>query len=317
MTTCIVCKAYLDSETVCPRCESDNSPWKKWQEKPIEKGGVLGLLSFTASHLHFPFVVTALSFFVGLVGTFMLWQNIKPGVLVLVLLMTPIGCLLALQTIYALRREIHQQELLHQVRSGRAKKLGVEWVLLLILAVSLGIVMFLMLALIEVDLFRELIGWMVLSNMPEIGPSIPERFQAMLPVTSLAAYLILSIAFTTISALVLALEYSNKLSMATPRPIFLQEALLVGIVQREAERLVCRSAVNLSDPDRDRGQEVRQWKWDEMERMPNGGVRLKAVVEKEDGGKGPASWEEDITYVVESDPWGLITKVARQNKELV
>lgn len=317
MTTCIVCKEYLDSETVCPRCGSDNSTWKKRQEKPVEKGGVLGLLSFTASHLHFPFIVILLSFFEGLVGAFMLWQNIKPGVLVLVLLMTPIGCLLALQTIYALRREIHQQELLRQVRSGRAKRLGVEWVLLLILAVSLGIVMFLMLALIEVDLLRELIGWMVLSHMPEIGPSIPERFQAMLPVTSLAAYLILSIAFTTISALVLALEYSDKLNMAVPRPIFLQEALLVKIVQEEAEKVVCRSTVNPSDPDSNGEQEARQWKWDEMERMPNGGVRLKAVVEKEDGGKGPAGWEEDITYVVESDPWGRITKVVRQSKELV
>jgi hypothetical protein len=124
-------------------------------------------------------------------------------------------------------------------------------------------------------------------------------------------------------------------------PIFLQEDLLASVVKKKAAELVERSAT----PGKEKVPETSDWKnqpehtdgtitpprllgankakeqepkpkpwvWDEMERMDDGGIRFKALVQES------SKKEEEppiyITYVVEADPWGRITKVEREKPD--
>jgi hypothetical protein len=210
--------------------------WQLWKKHElIEQEGLRGLLAFTEPHFHLPFLITALSTFFGLLFTFTLWGDIKPGFRVLVALVTPVGCLLSLQGVYEGRLSIRRRELLRQVKRGWSKGPGISTLTVSIPAVALGLVLAFTLVLVKVDILWELVAWLALIEAPEAGGTFPEKLQAVMPFTSLIAYLALATSFTASSALMLAWQYMNQLNEFLPLPIFLQDEELTQIIRREAE----------------------------------------------------------------------------------
>ncbi len=314
MAKCIVCKAYFEHGGQCPRCETNNRPWMvRRKNEPVEQEGLSGLLAFTAPHAYMPFAVTALATFFGLLSLFTLWSNIKPGFRALALLMTPAGCLLSVQGIYEMRMQIRESELLREVQQGQRLGLSAKMITLLLPAMAAGLVLALTLLLVKIDVFWELVKWLALTEAQDTGNSLPEKFLAVLPFVSMIGYIALATSFTASSSLMLARCYINRLDEIVPGPIFLQEHLLVKVVQREAERAVRRPETP-SVIEVNRQQAPRSWTWDEIEKMDDGGVRLTAIVKaKDQGGNTPMmQMAEDVTYVIESDPWSRITKIERQ-----
>jgi hypothetical protein len=283
------------------------------RHEPIEQEGLPGLLAFTAPHAYLPLVVTALATLFGLLLTFTLWGNIKPGFRSIALLMTPVGGLLSVQGIYEMRMQIRESELLRRVRGGRRLELSAQTITLLLPAMAAGLVLALTLLLIKIDVFWELVKWLALTKAQETGDSLPEKFLAVMPFTSIVGYVMLTISFTASSSLMLARRYINQLDRTVPGPIFLQENLLIKVVQRKAESAVRRPRTPRVIGTT-RHQEPRSWTWDEMERTNDGGVRLTAVVEGEDqdGNDRMGQPAADIAYVIESDPWSRVTKIERQ-----
>jgi hypothetical protein len=89
--------------------------------------------------------------------------------------------------------------------------------------------------LVKIDVLWELVKWLALVHPVERGASLPDKFIAVLPFTSLVGYVMLAICFTASSSLMLARRYINRLNEFLQHPIFLQDEKLAGIVRREAE----------------------------------------------------------------------------------
>ena len=148
-------------------------------------------------------------------------------------------------------------------------------------------------------------------EQPKEADGLCERFRQVLPFTLMGMYVAFMISFAYSASLLLALVCAQEMNKTLPHPIFLQEDLLVKIVRREAERVVCRPITPrvISGEETPTGTEQgpRSWIWDEMERTADGGIRLKAIARagSKTEERAIGEWTEHpvyITYVVEADP---------------
>lgn len=312
MATCVVCDAYFERGFECPRCGTNNRDWFAWRgQSLIEQEGLRGLLAFTEPHFHLPFIITALTPPYGLLFTFSLWAGIKPGIRALVIFVAPLACLVCIQGIYEARMDIRRKELLRRTQRGwRNRGLSARAVTILLPALAIGLVVGLALLLIKVDVIWKIIKTFVLSEPPKAEENFMQKLLAVMPFISLLGYVVLSISLTTSSSLMLARRYMNQLDEFLPRPIFLQGHLLREVVQREAERAVRRPITPEVIGD---DLEPREWIWDEMKRMDDGGIELKAIAEKKRQDEETiGDWTERTIYTIKADPWSRITQISQE-----
>jgi len=313
MAKCIVCKTHLERGTHCPRCNTDNRTWLLWQKHdPVEREDFTALLAFTKPNGHIPFVITALATFFGLLFAFTLWRDIRPSIRAIAVLITPVGCLLSVQAVYEMRREIRQNALLERARRGQGRRLSIETVSLLLPGAATAFVFALAMLLVRIDPFWNVLQWLVMTDSQNAGTTLLQRFLASLPVTSLIAYVVLSISFASASSLIVAQHYAARLNDLMPAPIFLQELLLIRVVQREAERAMRRPDAGMQN-ETEEPQTPGDWTWAEMRRTNSGGIELKAVSDKKRQDEDSiGAWMQRTTYVIEADCWSRIVRIVQE-----
>lgn len=332
MPECIVCKADYAPDNPCPRCGADNSGWEEWRREEEALSPEQALLRFLTPHFCMPLLIAGWALAFGLLGMLWPWGGVRPPILVLAIALTFIGCVLAAQDVYTKRFELREQELLRRVKRGRQKGLGLEMQTLLVPGITLILAMSLTVSMVQSETVWKLMEWLVLEDTTtaeealvegappsQEEPGLKEKVKRVFPLMCLSGYVTLA-AFAYSSSLMLAREYAKRLNERLPQPIFLREGLLTEVVRREAGRVVCRPiaprVIGEEKTPTETEQEPRSWIWDEMERMDDGGIRLKAIV------KAGSKTEESlagkqtkypilITYEIEADPWSRVTKVVR------
>jgi len=257
MPECIVCKGYYEEGQRCGRCGSDNGPWVEWLEtQDEERGGVEGLLAFTAPHFYLPFLIVSLAVPFGLMGIGVLWRGTVPAAQLLAVVLTICGCLIAVVAGYSVRHQVREEELLRRVRKGgRALWSDASFRAIVVPAFSMLLVMLIAVLLVKSDMLWDLVRWFLLDPVyvelvsqqeaavdptPEgegagDADSFRQRVRQVLPLVLMGGYVVLMISFTYSSSLLLALAYAGKLNAKLPQPIFLQDEKLARIVRREAE----------------------------------------------------------------------------------
>jgi len=340
MPECIVCKGYYEPGQSCKRCGSDNTSWDNWRAtRDEEKGGIEGLLAFSAPHLYLPFFMTVLAVAFGLMGIGGLWKGLTPAAQLLAVAVTVCGCLIATLAGHGARHEIREKELLKRVQQGFGASLGGTRLRAIVVpAFSLFLVLLIMYTMIISDFAWKLAEWFLLDpeylaqverqeatsdttpegEQPEETEGLRKRLRQVLPFTLMGMYVAFMISFAYSASLLLALVYAQEMNKTLPHPIFLQEDLLVKIVRREAERVVCRPITPRVIGGEE--QRPRNWIWDEMERTADGGISLKAIVREGSKTEESLTGEQTespvyVTYMVEADPWSRITKVVRVKEE--
>jgi hypothetical protein len=344
MPECIVCKGYYTSSTVCPRCGSDNGPWEKWrQAEPVEQGGLRGLLHFTEPHFHLPFLLTAMAMGFGLMGIAAMWAGVNLAVRLLAVFMTVGGCLAIIQGVYTGRHKLREDYLLTHVKTARSEKgpqirFGTPLKMILTWVIVVGIILLLGWAFIRSDELWKIVAWLLLeptdtTPVPALPDDIRVRVAGALPLFLLLAYVGIHLALVYSSAKMLAHQYAAQASKVLPPPIFLQGELLTRVVQQEAQRYLSRAqppsttrrplGKNSTAPGTERGLEQESgqknggWAWEDVERTGDGGIRLTAwrkgehprVEESITGHR--TEYSQIVSYTVEADPWGRITRITR------
>jgi len=346
MPECIVCKGIYESEKTCARCGTDNKAWEDWkkeEEKTLRTPWAL--FGFAAPYLWQLLLIAVGAPIFGL-GMFLLFRSgIKWYVSLVVIVFSCGGCIFAVQNAHAHRFALRESELLNRVKQGREKEMGLTKQALLVVAIAIATTIFFSLCLIEIPIFWALMERLVLipqADAPAIEEiTLQEKITRVLPLICLIGYALIPVTVAYFSSIMLAQIYAERLNDKMLPPIFLQEDLLASVVKKKAAELVERSAT----PGKEKVPETSDWKnqpehtdgtitpprllgankakeqepkpkpwvWDEMERMDDGGIRFKALVQES------SKKEEEppiyITYVVEADPWGRITKVEREKPD--
>jgi hypothetical protein len=334
MPACIVCKANYTPGDPCPRCDSDNSAWDKWNREEEKHGKLQGLRDFLIRHFYAPILIACCALLFGLVlgllGMFWPGGRVKPYVLALTIVFTTAGCILIAQGAYASRFDLREEELLERVKRGWRKGTGPKMRALLAPVIAIVLTICLTVAIVKITMVWDLMEWLVFQPFGEGAPPSPEdmslqgKVSHVFPLLCLICYVLTLIALAYSSSLKSMQEYTKRLSKEVPQPIFLQEDLLIKVVQHEAGRAVHREdpvprVIGGAKAATGARPESRSWIWDEMERTNDGGIRLKAIVKA--GSKTEESLIGErtehsvyITYVVEADPWSRITKVVRMKE---
>jgi hypothetical protein len=346
MPECIVCKGIYESGERCERCGTDNKAWEDWkkeEEKTLPTPWAL--LGFAAPYLWLLLLIAIGAPIFGLGMYLLFWSGVQWYVSLLVIMLSLGGSIFTILNAHAGRFKLREDELLRRVKRGRAKGIGITKQALRAMAIAIGAAIFLSLCLIQIPLFWALLERLLLmpqADVPAIeGLSLQEKITRILPLICLIGYALIPVTVAYFSSIMLAQGYARRLSERVPLPIFLQEDLLATVVKKKAAEVVGRSAA----ADREKFQEAsdqknkpehtdgiitphkligadkakeaepkpKPWVWDEMERMDDGGIRLKALVQ--DDGKKEGEQPIYITYVVEADPWGRITKVEREKPD--
>ena len=328
MPECIVCKGEYETGKSCERCGSDNSAWEKWRrdEETLGPGGAL--LRFLEPYFGLPLLIAGWALAFGLLGMLWPWGGVKPHVLILAIVLTFVGCVLAVPVVYEKRFALREQELLRKVKRGRKKGVGIEIQALLVPAVALSLAMLLTLSLVQSEMVWKLMEWLVLEDTPapskdtpplQEEPGIKDMVRRVFPLTCLSGYVTLA-AFAYFSSLMLGQAYVKRLNEQLPQPIFLREDLLIKVVQREARNAVHRSiaprVIGSEETPTGIEQEPRSWKWDEMKRTNDGGVEMKVALQDiyqlpqptQESGQRPRPL---VRYIVRADPWGRIVEIKR------
>lgn len=337
MPECIVCRGEYTKGRKCPRCESDNSAWENWRRRENQDRTLKGFFDFLALHAYVPAIIAYCALPFGLLGMSGPWLPLRLSVLLPGVALTFALCLYITQYSYASRFALREQELLGRVRRGWRKKLEPGSRAFIAPAGAIVLVIIFTILLVKNEFVWEFAALLMreapssaaaveempvqeetadeaASSLQEEEVSLRQRLSRALPLISLAAYALFFVAFVYSSSLTLAREYAQRLNEELPLPIFLRENLMTEIVKREAGRIVHR-AIGPGG-----GQPTsRNWTWDEMERMEDGGIRLTAIVQgtrKKEGSSSDKLLERGVStaYVVETDPWGWIIKVARAER---
>lgn len=334
MPECIVCKGYYegnsddgDDDLSCNRCGVDNRAWEEQRSKVMEQGGIDGLLAFTGLSSHTPLIIAYLSFAFGWIGIGSLWSEIKLEIGLSTTIVTAIVALFMVQSIYERRHSLRENDLLMQCKGtgrGRALKIQVSTQLkaLLIPAVIAGLVLLLAYALVQSNMVWSLSKWVFFEDRdkPEAKPeedrpeeepdplnALKERIKNASPLVFMSTYVGLSLGLVYYFSMRAARQYASRMNQQLPPPIFLQGDLLERVVQREAERAMRRPITPQVIGD---NLEPRSWIWDEMKRTDDGGIELKAIVEREYQDESTiGNWTESVAYIIEADPWSRISSI--------
>ncbi|MFQ6101384.1 MAG: hypothetical protein ACE5OS_09145 [Anaerolineae bacterium] len=265
MPECIVCKGYYSSGTVCPRCQTDNTPWELWQQASPEERGGWGLLFFMEPHFYIPLVITAAALFFGVLGIAGLWIGLNLAIRLLATVATVAGCLVVIQSVYEGRHRLRESELLKQWRTARRRmrpriRLSAQLKTILVPVMAMGLILLLTYALVKSEDLWGLANRLLFEREeapeetpeeeapiaeqeappeqelpPPPSPDILERVKRAIPLISLIGYVGLSLSLTYSSSMASARRYVGCMNQVLPCPIFLQDEKLAQIVRREAE----------------------------------------------------------------------------------
>lgn len=357
MPPCIVCKGeYHQGGLPCPRCGADTERWENWQrERPEERGGFRGLLAFMEPHLYLPAILTVLA--AGFGFLFLgsdAWKGLQPDAQILILALTLIGCPLVIQGTYESRHRIREQNHLSQVQSGWRARVNCPMSrAILTPAITLLLVLLLLIGILSSPLLRKLLCVFAFEE-GYCGEPPPEGIRAKLkearPLLMALTYLGFMVSFTYSSSLLLAIRYAREMDRHLPLPLFLDDDRLALIVRTAANRQLDRFqgiAVRVvgvtgvagelawqqrcSDQPLARNEALQQrarwgeryqylgrWNWEEAERTPNGGIRMRAYAELDETEETPTGLPKKqrttVIYTVTADPWGRIRGIRREEK---
>ncbi len=346
MAECFVCKGEYTPGEPCPRCKADNKPWEAWQKQhPEEQGGWEGLLKFTQPHIYLPFLMTTIAFGCSLLGLGGVWKGVQPGFQIIAVLLTVGGCLLSLQATYEARHAIREQMLLAPLLRGRRELMkNPRTRAVLVPALTVFLAFLLVVGMVFSPLLRELLCWLVFepNYCKEEPVGLRDRVTEALPLILMLCTSGFLVAFSYSSSLLLAMKYANTMRQHLPLPIFLDEKRLARVVRRAAEQILSRpdgrtaqiigtaeiedapatspttrQTGNLSSRRRWRKlQYCQHWNWGDMERTPDGGIRMKAFCVENLLPDGSSSFTppEHTHYIVIADPWGRIRRIQREEK---
>lgn len=272
-------------------------------------------MAFTRPHFYIPFVVAGFATVMGLVLASTFWREIRPSFRSIAILVTFVGCVLSVEYYYEERRRILEREMLREMRRGWCKGLSARMQTLIMPALGAAFILFMWYATMNSANLWGLIRWFAYDSPPEIGESLPQKVLAVLPFISLVGYCVLTISFSTSSALMLARRYTKDLRNIVPQPIFLDNEALASVVRREAETELGRlspeslypeglnhSAMgylqdqthrhlkelpasidmpvvekNSMAPQFELWIHAATWTWDELERTDDGGIMMKVA----------------------------------------
>lgn len=334
MAECIVCKGEYVPTRRCPRCGANNGPWEEWQQNHSEEqGGWRGLLQFAQPHIYLPFIMVVIALGSSLLGLGGAWEGVQPGIQLLAVIITVGGCLLTLQANYESRHTIREQMLLVPLLRGRWAFLrNPRTRAIFIPALTILLVFLLVAGTASSPLLREFLCWLVFDpNYCKEDPGGPqERVAEALPLIVMLCSCGFLIAFSYSSSLLLAMRYANEMTRELPLPIFLDDNRLADVVRNGAGQILSRPdglvAHIIGHTERDdaaqshqhlRTEYARYWNWSEMERTPDGGIRMRAyILEREPHQTETVSGLSQtqrtvVTYVVTADPWGRIRRIQR------
>lgn len=357
MPECIACRGeYHQAGLPCPRCGADTGRWENWQqERPEEQGGFRGLLAFMEPHLYLPALLTILAAAFGFLSIGSeAWKGLQPDFQILILALTLIGCPLTILRAYEDRHRIREQNLLARVRSGWRARLGRPMTrAILTPAITLLLVLLLLIGFLFSPLLRKLLCILAFEEGYCKEP-LPEGIWAKLeearPLLFALTYLGCMVAFTYSSSLLLTIRYAREMDRDLPLPVFLDDDRLALIVRTATNRQLDRfqgitvrvvgvtgvageldwqqqcsnhplartQALQQRARWGERYQYLGRWNWEEAERTPDGGIRMRAYAEleeSEDTMTGlPKKQRITVIYTVTADPWGRIRRIHREEK---
>lgn len=339
MAVCIVCKGEYTPGCLCPRCGADNRPWERWQQdRPEEKGELEGLEAFMRPHLYLPLALTVFAFFCSLLGMAIVWDGIRPGFRLLAVILTVGGCLLVTYANYEARHSVREQMLLAPLRRGWLAALRAPRnQAILIPALTVLLAFLLVAGMVSSHLLRELLCWLAFE--PDYCKEDPggfrERVTEALPLILMVCSGGFLVSFAHSSSLLLAMRYANEMNRVLPMPLFMDENRLARVVRTAVEQVLDRtdgtvvhligartlSGLPVQPPQwREERRYAGHWNWSDMERTPDGGVRMKAYMEEdcrqvETASGLPQTRRTVAIYTVTADPWGRIRQIQRREEQ--
>ncbi len=337
MAECIVCKGEYALGSLCPRCNADNRPWEIWQRRhPVERGGLQGLEAFMRPHLHLPLAITIFAFFCTLLGLAIIWTEIRPGLRLLAVILTVGGCLLVTYANYEARHSIREQMLLAPLRRGWLAVLNAPRTrAVLIPALTILLAFLLIAGIVSSHLLRELLCWLAFDpGYCKEGPGgFREQVTEALPLILMVCSCGFLTSFAHSSSLLLAMRYANEMNRVLPMPLFLDDNRLARVVRTAAEQVLDRTSgkvfrvigaeMTSTSPEQSQRREERHyaghWNWSDMERTPDGGIRMKAYIEEdcrpmETASGLPQTQRTVVIYTVTADRWGRIRQIQRKEE---
>ncbi|MBC7228587.1 MAG: hypothetical protein H5T61_15370 [Thermoflexales bacterium] len=337
MAECIVCKGEYTPGKNCPRCGTDNSSWESWQQNPVERGGLQGLEAFMRPHLYLPLIITIYTFGCSLIGLGGTWAGVRPGFQLLAVILTVCGCMVAIFANYEARHSIREQMLLAPLRRGWMAALNAPRTRALMLPALTILLAFLLVAgMAASHLLRELLCWLAFDPgyCKEDPSGFREQVTEALPLILMVCSCGFLISFAYSSSLLLAMRYAKEMNRALPMPLFLDDNHLAQVVRSAAAQVLDRTngrvfrvigaEMTSTSPEQTQRREERRyaghWNWSDMERTPDGGIRMKAYVEEdcrqvETTSGLPQTQRTVAIYTVTADPWGRIRQIQRREEQ--
>lgn len=363
MPECIVCRGeYHQPGLPCPRCGADTERWEEWRLRPEERGGLLGILTFTEPHLYLPLLLIPLT---GAFGFLSLgsaaWKGLQTDIQILIVALATMGCPLVLQGTYEARHRIREQNLLARVQLGWRARLRRPMVrAILTPALTLLLIFLVLVGSISSPLLRKLLCLFVFEEgyCKEPPPSgLRAQLEETRPFLTALMYFGFMLSFTYSSSLLIAIRYARRMDERLPLPIFLDDERLASIVRRAALRQLDRfqgmavrvvgvtgvaGELGWGHPSSDvpagntlyppaqnqafqqrarwgeRYQYLGRWNWEEAERTPDGGLRMRAYADLEEVEETLNGMQRKryttVIYTITADPWGRIRRIQRSEK---
>ncbi len=339
MAECIVCRGEYAPGSPCPRCHADNGPWEIWRrQRQEEQGGLQGLEAFMRPHLYLPLIITIHALGCSLIGLGGTWAGIRPDFQVLAVILTVCGCLLVTYANYEARHSVREQMLLAPLRRGwRAALRAPRTRAILIPALTILLAFLLIAGVVSSHLLRELLCWLAFEpgHCKEDPGGFRERVTEALPLILMVCSGGFLVSFAYSSSLLLAVRYAREMNRELPLPLFLDDNRLAGVVRRAAEQVLDRtdgtvvhligartlSGLPVQPPQwREERRYAGHWNWSDMERTPDGGIRMKAYIEENcrqvETASGLSQTQRIVAiYTVTADPWGRIRQIQRREEQ--
>ncbi len=289
-------------------------------------------------HLYLPLIITIYALGCSLIGLGGTWAGIRPDFQLVAVILTVCGCMLVTYANYEARHSIREQMLLAPLRRGWLAALKAPCTqAILIPAITVLMAFLLVAGMVSSHLLRELLCWLTFEPgyCKEDPGGFRERVTEALPLILMVCSGGFLISFAHSSSLLLAMRYAKEMNRQLPMPLFLDDNRLAGVVRRVAEQVLDRtdgtvvhligaktlSGLPVQPPQwREERRYAGPWNWSDMERTPDGGIRMKAYIEEdcrqvETASGLPQTQRAVAIYTVTADPWGRIRQIQRREEQ--